>query len=123
MSRALPGHHLHNQDPPEDDVLLLQPDRALSADRLHGGAGLHAAPGLRGEAQPRYDDDDDDDDVCWTQTALCDLLGVTILLSLTIFLNTVSSIIPITSDSPLVGKEINVKSEQTISVIMSRDLF
>ena len=35
-----------------------------------------------------------------------DLLGVTILLSLTIFLNTVSSIIPITSDSPLVGKDI-----------------
>ena len=31
-------------------------------------------------------------------------LGVTILLSLTIFLNTVSAIIPITSDSPLVGK-------------------
>ena len=32
------------------------------------------------------------------------IIGVTILLSLTIFLNTVSSIIPITSDSPLVGK-------------------
>ena len=31
-------------------------------------------------------------------------LGVTILLSLTIFLNTVSSIIPITSNSPLIGK-------------------
>merc|ERR1712106_122290 len=30
-------------------------------------------------------------------------LGVAILLSLTIFLNTVSSIIPITSDSPLIG--------------------
>ena len=30
--------------------------------------------------------------------------GVTILLSLTIFLNTVSEIIPITSDSPLIGK-------------------
>ena len=30
-------------------------------------------------------------------------LGVTILLSLTIFLNTVSSIIPITSNSPLIG--------------------
>ena len=30
--------------------------------------------------------------------------GVTILLSLTIFLNTVSAIIPITSDSPLVGR-------------------
>ena len=29
--------------------------------------------------------------------------GVTILLSLTIFLNTVSEIIPITSDSPLIG--------------------
>ena len=40
------------------------------------------------------------------QLITCDLLGVTILLSLTIFLNTVSSIIPITSDSPLVGKDI-----------------
>ena len=33
----------------------------------------------------------------------CIILGVTILLSLTIFLNTVSSIIPITSNSPLIG--------------------
>ena len=40
-----------------------------------------------------------------------DLLGVTILLSLTIFLNTVSSIIPITSDSPLVGKAIINKNQ------------
>ncbi|XP_023333966.1 neuronal acetylcholine receptor subunit alpha-7 isoform X2 [Eurytemora carolleeae] len=35
------------------------------------------------------------------------LLGVTVLLSLTIFLNTVSSIIPITSDSPLIGTYFN----------------
>merc|ERR1712241_92945 len=34
-------------------------------------------------------------------------LGVTILLSLTIFLNTVSSIIPITSDSPLIATYFN----------------
>merc|ERR1719340_86842 len=34
-------------------------------------------------------------------------LGVTILLSLTIFLNTVSAIIPITSDSPLIGTYFN----------------
>ena len=34
--------------------------------------------------------------------------GVTILLSLTIFLNTVSSIIPITSNSPLIGKLANI---------------
>ena len=32
--------------------------------------------------------------------------GVTILLSLTIFLNTVSEIIPITSDSPLIGNSL-----------------
>ena len=32
------------------------------------------------------------------------LLGVTILLSMTIFLNTVQMIIPITSASPLIGK-------------------
>ena len=32
-----------------------------------------------------------------------DNLGVTILLSMTIFLNTVQAIIPITSDSPLIG--------------------
>ena len=51
---ALPGHHLHLQDPAADPLLLLQPDRALPADRLHGGARLHAAAGLGGEAQSRY---------------------------------------------------------------------
>ena len=53
LPRAVSGHHLHLQDQAEDDVLLLQPDRALPPDRLHGGAGLHAAPRLRGEAQSR----------------------------------------------------------------------
>ena len=33
---------------------------------------------------------------------------MTILLSLTIFLNTVSEIIPITSDSPLIGKTLSL---------------
>ena len=32
------------------------------------------------------------------------IAGVTILLSMTIFLNTVQMIIPITSDSPLIGR-------------------
>ena len=36
-----------------DPVLLLQPDRALPADRLHGGARLHAAARLGGETQSR----------------------------------------------------------------------
>ena len=36
--------------------------------------------------------------------------GVTILLSMTIFLNTVQVIIPITSDSPLIGKMNIVKT-------------
>ena len=49
LPRALPGHHLHDQAPEEDPLLLLQPDRALSAHFLHGGPGLHAAPGLRGK--------------------------------------------------------------------------
>ena len=31
--------------------------------------------------------------------------GVTILLSLTVFLNTVSETMPVTSDNPLLGKE------------------
>ena len=35
-----------------DPVLLLQPDRALPADRLHGGARLHAAARLGGETLP-----------------------------------------------------------------------
>ena len=39
-----------------------------------------------------------------TQYSIFNILGVTILLSLTIFLNTVSAIIPITSDSPLIGQ-------------------
>jgi len=44
-----------------------------------------------------------------THGSICcsNLLGVTILLSLTIFLNTVSSIIPITSDSPLIATYFN----------------
>ena len=46
---AVSGHHLHHQDQAEDAVLLHQPDCAVPADRLHGGAGLHAAPGLGGE--------------------------------------------------------------------------
>ena len=50
LSRALPRHHLQDQDPAEDALLLHQPDHSVSADRLHGGAGLHPAPGLRGEA-------------------------------------------------------------------------
>ena len=40
--------------------------------------------------------------------------GVTILLSMTIFLNTVQVIIPITSDSPLIGKMNIVKTSLTI---------
>jgi len=34
----------------EDALLLLQPDRALRADRLHGRPGLYAAAGLGREA-------------------------------------------------------------------------
>ena len=70
LPRALPGHHLHHQDQVSshwsragilssdwllqeaDPVLLLQPDRALPADCLHGGARLHAAAGLGGETLP-----------------------------------------------------------------------
>ena len=40
------------------------------------------------------------------------IAGVTILLSLTIFLNTVSSIIPITSDSPLIGTQHSIIHSQ-----------
>lgn len=45
----LPGRHLHHHDQAEDPVLLLQPDRPLHPDCLHGGAGLHTSAGLRGE--------------------------------------------------------------------------
>ena len=41
--------------------------------------------------------------------------GVTILLSLTIFLNTVSSIIPITSNSPLIGQQ-KIKLSENIYI-------
>ena len=41
-------------------------------------------------------------------------LGVTILLSLTIFLNTVSEIIPITSSSPLIGKNESVRCNHSM---------
>ena len=50
LSGPLPGHHLHHQDPTTNALLLLQPDRALRADCLDGGARLHAAPRLGGEA-------------------------------------------------------------------------
>ena len=52
LSGALSGHHVHNQDAEEDAVLLLQPHHPLHLDSLHGGARLHSAPGLRGEAIP-----------------------------------------------------------------------
>ena len=40
------------------------------------------------------------------------LTGVTILLSLTVFLNTVSETMPVTSDNPLLGKENSISSQQ-----------
>ena len=49
LSLPLPGHHLHHHDQAEDPLLLLQPDRPLHPDRLHGGAGLHTSAGLGGE--------------------------------------------------------------------------
>ena len=42
----------------EDAVLLLQPDRALPPDRLHGHPRLHPAAGLGGEARARWGKDD-----------------------------------------------------------------
>ena len=53
LSRALPRHHLQDQDPAEDALLLLQSHHSLRADRLHGRAGLHPALGLWGEAVTR----------------------------------------------------------------------
>ena len=50
---ALPGHHLHLQDPAADPLLLLQPDRALPPDIFHGCAGLHPPARLGGEAITR----------------------------------------------------------------------
>ena len=46
LSRALPRHHLQDQDPAEDALLLLQPYCALYPDRLHGRPRLHAPAGL-----------------------------------------------------------------------------
>ena len=53
LSSALPRCHLHHQDPEENLVLLLQPDRPLRPHRLHGCPRLHLAARLRGEALPR----------------------------------------------------------------------
>ena len=44
--------------------------------------------------------------------------GVTILLSLTIFLNTVSEIIPITSSSPLIGKQVVLSKVSNTMLIL-----
>ena len=56
LSSALPRCHLHHQDPEENLVLLLQPDRPLRPHRVHGRAGLHAAARLRRKAVARRDD-------------------------------------------------------------------
>ena len=48
---------------------------------------------------------------------------MTILLSLTIFLNTVSEIIPITSDSPLIGKLPFVDKSVQFIVSCRSDIF
>ena len=53
LSSTLPRCHLHHQDPKENLVLLLQPDRPLRPHRLHGCPRLHLAARLRGEALPR----------------------------------------------------------------------
>ena len=41
--------------------------------------------------------------------------GVTILLSLTVFLNMVSTTMPVTSDNPLLGKELSLRRSYSIT--------
>lgn len=53
LPRAVHRHHVRDPDPPEDAVLLLQPDRAVRADRVDGPARLHTATGLRRKAVTR----------------------------------------------------------------------
>lgn len=57
LLQLLPGavhrHHLRHLDPPEDVVLLLQPDRAVRADCVDGPARVHTATGLWREAFAR----------------------------------------------------------------------
>ncbi len=53
LPRALPGHHVRDQDQAQDALLLLQPHRALRAHRVHGGAGIHPAARLGREAVAR----------------------------------------------------------------------
>ena len=56
--RLLPGalrrHHLHHSHSAAHALLLLQPHRSLRAHLLHGVAGVHPAPRLRGEAHSRW---------------------------------------------------------------------
>ena len=55
LSGALPWHHLQDQHPEEDPVLLLQPDHPVCSDCFHGGARLHSPLRLRREAFSWWD--------------------------------------------------------------------
>lgn len=53
LPRALRGRHLHHHDQETDAVLLLQPDRAVRADLLHGPAWVHSTSRLGRETHTR----------------------------------------------------------------------
>ena len=55
LSGALPWHHLQDQHPEEDPVLLLQPDHPVCPDCFHGGARLHSPLRFRREAFSWWD--------------------------------------------------------------------
>ena len=96
---ALPRHHIHHQDPPENSLLLLQSDRALPPDRCHGSAGLHPSPGLWREAGPLYVLNIN----CFS-SHLITLSGVNLLLAIVLFSTIVGEMLPVTNNSPLIGR-------------------
>ena len=129
LPSSLPGYNFHNQDEETDVVLLLQPHHTLYSHCLHGSLRLYTSPRFWGKTFIRWGlkrnfitvrenyENYSLNRPCQNQEQVALFLfrkkllvgnvtfsGVTILLSLTIFLNTVSEIIPITSDSPLIGK-------------------
>ena len=110
LSRALPGHHLHHQDPAEDDVLLLQSDRALPPHLLDGHPWLHSPTRLGREAGTgcaiatygllnvmMMDLTEE------TNFDTFPLTEVTIMLAITIFATIVGDMLPVTDSTPLIG--------------------
>ncbi|KAE8752652.1 hypothetical protein FOCC_FOCC000774 [Frankliniella occidentalis] len=115
LSGTVRGCDVHHTDPAQDAILFLQPHRALRTHQLHGSSRVHSATRLRGEAHPRRSSGKQGGLIIIGSCVMVGVVGahtndrwVTILLSLTVFLNMVAESMPTTSDAvPLIGMVIS----------------